>query len=469
LQQHHRRTGARLVALCAALALATSACTAAREDTTPTGTTQARPSQPYTGPALQAKAVPIGAKWDWSRFDSFTPFLKSLSGGATFYELVWCKVEPRPGERDWSDVDRVVDSARGLGYQMYLKIRVGSCWATDGRGGHLRGKKGKTASAMPVDMPRYRAFVHDAVRRYAAMGVHEYAVENEPNAANFWEGTPEELERLVTEAAGAIREADPKGLVVDPGVSSTAYGVAIARHLLDGGHPEEAVAAYQRYYARRFPVRGRKLPQVANEGELRAALRGEQAATNLAYLQLADRLAARRVVDIRQLHFYEPWDNVPALLDYLKTNLPRFPVQAWEVGMFWVGRPAGPRPGPRRRQDGGVAAGRRSAAGDLAAASLRPGRSADEPRYGLLDPTAPSARRGTPSAASRRPPAGPTPSGGCGPRWSAGPPSAPPAGRPWSSGATRTPPRRWPPHPGRAPSPHHRRPAGAVGAPEAYA
>jgi hypothetical protein len=138
-------------------------------------------------------------------------------------------------------------------------------------------------------------------------------------------------------------------------------------------------------------------------------------------------------------------------------------------GRHVLGRPAGPRPGPRRRQDGGVAAGRRSAAGDLAAASLRPGRSADEPRYGLLDPTAPSARRGTPSAASRRPPAGPTPSGGCGPRWSAGPPSAPPAGRPWSSGATRTPPRRWPPHPGRAPSPHHRRPAGAVGAPEACA
>jgi len=389
LQQHHRRTGARLVALFAALTLATSACTAAREDTTPTGTTQARPSQPYTGPALQVKAVPIGAKWDWSRFDSFTPFLKSLSGGATFYELVWCKVEPRPGERDWSDVDRVVDSARGLGYQMYLKIRVGSCWATDGRGGHLRGEKGKTASAMPADMPRYRAFVRDAVRRYAAMGVHEYAVENEPNAANFWEGTPEELERLVTEAAGAIREADPKGLVVDPGVSSTAYGVAIARHLLDGGHPEEAVAAYQRYYARRFPVRGRKLPQVGNERELRAALQGEQAATNLAYLQLADRLAARRVVDIRQLHFYEPWDNVPALLDYLKASLPpRFPVQAWEVGMFWVGGDDQ----PDARADEVT-----KTVSSLLAGGVRPviwlplafdpaGRNGDEPRYGLLDP-----------------------------------------------------------------------------------
>jgi hypothetical protein len=388
VHQHHRRTGARLVVLCVALALATSACTAAR-DHTPTETTQAQPSQPYTGPALQAKTVPLGAKWDWSRFDSFTPFLKSLSGGATFYELVWCDVEPKAGARDWSTVDRVVGSARSLGYQMYLKIRVGSCWATEGRGGHLRGKKGKTASAMPADLARYRAFVGDAVRRYAAMGVHEYAVENEPNAANFWEGTPEELERLVTEAAGAIREADPKGLVVDPGVSSTAYGAAIARRLLDEGHPAEAVAAYQRYYARRFPVRGRKLPQAHNEAELRAALKGEQSATNLAYLQLADRLAAKGVVDIRQLHFYEPWDNVPALVDYLKASLPpRFPVQAWEVGMFWVGGDDQ----PDARADEVT-----KTVSSLLAGGVRPviwlplafdpaGRNGDEPRYGLLDP-----------------------------------------------------------------------------------
>jgi hypothetical protein len=388
LPQHHRRTGARLVAICAALALATSACTAARKDTPPPGG-QAQPSEPYTGPALQAKPIPLGAKWDWSRFDSFTPYLKSLPGGATFYELVWCNVEPRAGQRDWSDVDRVVSSTRRLGYQLYLKIRVGSCWATGGRGGHVRGAKRKTASAMPVDLARYHGFVREAVRRYAAMGVHEYAVENEPNAANFWEGTPEELERLVTEAAAAIREADPKGLVVDPGVSSTAYGVAIAKRLLDGGHPEEAVAAYQRYYARRFPVRGRKLPQVADEAQLRAALQGEQAATNLAYLQLADRLAARRVVDVRQLHFYEPWDNVPALLDYLRATLPpRFPVQAWEVGMFWVG--GDDQPDARADEVTKTVI-------SLLAGQVRPviwlplafdpaGRNGDEPRYGLLDP-----------------------------------------------------------------------------------
>jgi len=202
---------------------------------------------------------------------------------------------------------------------------------------------------MPDDLNAYRAFVDAAVRRYAAVGVHEYAVENEPNAANFWQGNPEQRKRLVVEAAAAIREADPKALVVDPGISSTAYGAAIAKRLLDKGHPEEAVAAYQRYYARRFPVRGRKLPQVSDEAGLRAALDGEQARGDLAYLQLADRLAAAKVVDVRQLHFYEPWDNVPALVDYLGATLPAgFPVQAWEVGVFWVGGPADPRPGPER-------------------------------------------------------------------------------------------------------------------------
>jgi hypothetical protein len=390
LHQHRRRSRARLLAFLVLLALAAGGCTwAGREQPAPAGDGRQGQLEPYSGQAIQGKANPLGAKWDWSRLDAFTPFLKDLSGGATFYELVWCKVEPRPGERDWSDVDRVAASTQRLGYQLYLKIRVGSCWATDGRGGHVRGTKRKTASAMPTDLAAYRGFVDDAVRRYAAMGVHEYAIENEPNAANFWEGTPEELERLAVEAAAAIRAADPKALVVDPGVSSTAYGVAIAKRLLDSGQAEQAVAAYQRYYARRFPVRGRQLPQVHDEAGLRAALEGDQARTNLAFLQLADQLAARRVVDVRQLHFYEPWENVPALLDYLRATLPpRFPVQAWEVGMFWVD--GADEPQARAQEVVKTVA-------SLLAGEVRPviwlplafdpgGRHAGEPRYGLLDP-----------------------------------------------------------------------------------
>jgi hypothetical protein len=386
LQQRHRRRATRLVALLALVAAAAGACTNAREPV-PSATTQP-PAAPSAGRAAPGGGNPLGVKWDWSRLDSFTPYLKGLAGGATFYELVWCQVEPQPGQRDWSVVDRVVHSSQRLGYRQYLKIRVGSCWVNGDRGGHVRGKKRKTASAMPDDLHAYRGFVDAAVRRYAALGVHEYAVENEPNAANFWQGTPQQLERLVVEAAAAIRAADPKALVVDPGVSSTAYGVAIAKRLLDAGRPADAVAAYQRYYARRFPVRGRNLPQAHDEAELRAALQTEQAGGNLAYLQLADRLAATKVVDVRQLHFYEPWDNVPALLDYLDATLPAgFPVQAWEVGMFWVGGSDQPQ-----ARAGEVV----KTVASLLAGGVRPviwlplaydpAGSAGEPRYGLLDP-----------------------------------------------------------------------------------
>ena len=45
------------------------------------------------------------------------------------------------------------------------------------------------------------------------------------------------------------------------------------------------------------------------------------------------RLTNDRVVDIRQVHFYEQWTNVPALLEYLRAvQPPGMAMQAWETG-----------------------------------------------------------------------------------------------------------------------------------------
>ena len=338
---------------------------------------------------LRGAGPVLGLKWDWGRVDRFTPYLGRLPGGATFYELVWCDVEPRQGQRDWSRVDHVVRSAERLGYDTYLKLRVGSCWATGGRGGHRRGAKGKTASAVPTDLGAYQAWVQAAVRRYVPMGVREYALENEANAENFWASSPEDYERLATLGAAAVRAADPRALVVDCGISSTAYGVAIADQLERRGRTAEAVAAYQRYYQRRFERRRGDFPEIADAAGLQAALGGDQARRDLAFMAVANRLAERKVVDVHQLHFYESWDNLPALLAYLGGALPAtFPVQAWEVGMFWPGGTG----------DAAVRAGELAKTVSLLlAGGVRPviwlplafdpgGRHADEPRYGLLGP-----------------------------------------------------------------------------------
>jgi Glycosyl hydrolases family 39 len=325
-----------LLFLVAALA---AACTSQPPHSEPS--TQRQTINGYSGSSVKGAPHPIGAKWDWARVNRFAPYLRDLSGGLTFYIVVWCDVERQQGRRDWSEVDEVGRSTRALGYSLLLKIRTGSCWATGGQRGISRGAKQKTASAMPRDLGAYQEFVREVVRRYSAQNVHDYALENEPNARKFfWDGTAEEYERLVTLGASAIRSVDPRARVLDGGLASAVYGTGIADHLLTRGRDAEAVAAYQRYYVRRADSRAEAEPQVTNVDELRTALDGEQSRRNLEMLAATLRLARNKVIDAYQLHFYEPWDNLPALLGYLHDVLPpAFPIEAWEVGMFWHSGP----------------------------------------------------------------------------------------------------------------------------------
>ena len=343
----------------------------------------------YSGPPVKGSPHPVGAKWAWARVDRFTPYLRELSGGSTFYIVVWCDVERQQGRRDWSQVDEVARSTRALGYSLLLKIRTGSCWATGGQRGTVRGsgRNQKTASAMPRDLAAYQDFVRDVVRRYSAQNIHEYAIENEPNARKFfWDGTAEEYERLVTTAAATVRSVDPRAVVVDGGLASNAYGTGIAERLLRQGRDAEAVAAYRRYYARYADGES----QVTDADQLRTALNSEQARRNLDMLAATMRLARGKVIDAYQLHFYESWDNLPAVLAYLHEALPpSFPIEAWEVGMFWPDGPA----------DEAVRAGEVvKAVATLLAGGVRRviwlplaynaegGEERGEVRYGLLDP-----------------------------------------------------------------------------------
>lgn len=281
-------------------------------------------------------------KVSWPRLNASVPYLRQVAGGATFQEVVWCDVEPRPGERDWSHVDEVARLSRKLGFTLNLKIRVGACWATRQGPSHTRGKTPKTESRMPRDMNAYADFVAATVKRYAPRGVREFAVENEPDASWFWGGTVDQLVSLTRVAASAIHAADPDAKVVSWGVASPSYGAAIASRLLARHRDGEAVAAYGRYYRHRPPG---DYPRLSSVAQLRGFLAGDDAVRALSYLHAAERLLAEGVFDVRQVHFYEPWDNVPALLDYLRATTPKgVPLEVWEAGAFWLGGPSNSRP-----------------------------------------------------------------------------------------------------------------------------
>jgi hypothetical protein len=339
--------------------------------------------QPATGTTL------FGAHWDWNRYAQFEPYLQKLRGSATYYELSWCDVEKTQGDPDWAALDRIAQRSKDLGIRLGLKIRVGVCRATGGAARHTRGQAGKTESAMPQDLTRYQQFVTSLVRRYKPYGVAKYAVENEVNAQQYWAGTPQQYEELVRAAAEAVHAADPAADVLDSGISSVAMGMGVANRLLTDGHADQAVAAYQAYFARRIGTRGKQIPEVTDEAGLRAALAHPVNQRNLQYLAATERLLNDKVVEERQLHFYEDPGGLPELLDYLGMTTPAgVPVAAWEVGRFDESADAGPAvvADDLAKVTGALAAG---GATDIVWLPLafNPGnRAGAEVRAGLLDP-----------------------------------------------------------------------------------
>ncbi|MEO3936286.1 hypothetical protein V3N99_05935 [Dermatophilaceae bacterium Soc4.6] len=419
-----RRTALPVLLTALVLSTALTACTSGGSTTTPatTAVTTSRATPGAPAPTAGAgitqapgSSLPVGAKFDWSRFDLSKPFLTGLGPSTpTFYEMVWCDVEPTRGARDWSTLDAVVTQAASIKADFMLKIRVGACWATgDTKATKVRGRK--TESLMPTDLTQYRQFVTDTVARYAPRGVHEYAVENEINSPSFWGGSVDDFAKLMGVASSAIRAADPLARVVDMGVSSTAYGVGIAQRLLDQGKDAEAVSAWNTYYERRIGTRGDKIPQVADAAQLRDALGLPQNARNAQYLALAATLATTKVVDVRQVHFYESYASATLFTDYLRaTTAPGVAIEAWEVGQFVRSQQLN----DQERTDQLVKTVALLLGGGVSKVLWLPlvvnpnGRNGgDEPRYGLIEPDGSVRATGTVFAAMAKAAAGATISG----------------------------------------------------------
>jgi hypothetical protein len=141
---------------------------------------------------------------------------RDAGAGGNRWELRWDRIEPRPGEYDWSEPDRIVAANQAAGLPL-LAILIGTpVWAGGGQASAVPGGL-DTVPILPdgsVGQANvWGRFVHELAQRYRGR-INAYEIWNEPNRPDFWGGTPEQYYRLLSTGMAAIRHADPNARVV---------------------------------------------------------------------------------------------------------------------------------------------------------------------------------------------------------------------------------------------------------------
>ena len=147
--------------------------------------------------------------------------IQELGVGIIRVPLQWQLVKIRPGEYDWSAIDRLVKAAQTKQIDILFTIRTTFREETKK---HKR-QRGVTQIEHPsVDREHWVHFVETLANRYRGQGIN-YEIENEVNGKAFWKGTLEEYLELLKAAYDVIKKADPKAKVL-----SSAMGCGIVRN-----------------------------------------------------------------------------------------------------------------------------------------------------------------------------------------------------------------------------------------------
>jgi hypothetical protein len=138
---------------------------------------------------------------------------QELGVSAIRIPLQWQFVKIRPGEYDWSTVDRLVKATQAKQIDVLFTIR------TVFREGTQKQKPKRGTIQVPsinppsMDRKEWVYFVEALATRYRGQGVN-YEIENEVNAEAFWKGTLEEYLELLNAGYEAIKKADPQAKVL---------------------------------------------------------------------------------------------------------------------------------------------------------------------------------------------------------------------------------------------------------------
>lgn len=164
----------------------------------------------------------LGLNTTLRNFGEDLKYVQQLGIGAIRVPLQWQLVRIRPGEYDWSTIDRLLKSAQ----IKQIKILFNICtafWEETKK--HNRQRGTTRIKSSPVELKEWVHFVEALANRYRGQGVN-YEIENEVNGEAFWKGTLENYLELLQAGYDAIKRADPEAKVLP-----SAMGCGIVRNV----------------------------------------------------------------------------------------------------------------------------------------------------------------------------------------------------------------------------------------------
>jgi Glycosyl hydrolases family 39 len=159
-------------------------------------------------------------------------------------DVTWADLEPAKGQWRFEKLDGYVSLAEQHRTGLLLTLGGSPKWASARP--QLESSYYPGFTAEPANIEDWRDYVRTMVSRYKGH-IQAYEIWNEPNLADFWSGSIDQMLMLTRETSQIIRNVDPKALVISPSATA-AYGVPwLAEFLKKGGGQYVDVIAFHFY------------------------------------------------------------------------------------------------------------------------------------------------------------------------------------------------------------------------------
>ncbi len=150
----------------------------------------------------------VGFHLDWTRMMGFSHVKQTFA---------WHDLEPRPGEWDFSQADRILRETDARGLRVVARLGGVPAWA------HDLGADHDHTDVPPSALDGWAGYCGTLADRYAGR-IHAYQVWNEPNLSREWGGAEPDAAAYVELLAAchdAIKAADPAAIVISAGLAPT--------------------------------------------------------------------------------------------------------------------------------------------------------------------------------------------------------------------------------------------------------